>query len=110
MAKMDLRTYSDSNFVVKIIVEMDEILKNLKHSSWLFFNFVVSLNFVCHHNHFRKLYDFVLNFTCRNPYLLFDSIDLLSLDKVTLICLLERDDLEFEERDIWDYLIKWGIT
>ncbi|CAG8816585.1 23690_t:CDS:2 [Gigaspora margarita] len=158
MAKMDLRTYSDSNFVVKIIVGNGRDIKEFKahsttlrsrslyfqralserwnnkehaasdeleifklteciqdhltkkHSSWLFFNFVVSLDFVCHHNHFRKLYDFVLNFTCRNPYLLFNSIDLLLLDKVTMICLLERDDLEFEERDIWDYLIKWGIT
>ncbi|RIB23646.1 hypothetical protein C2G38_2242545 [Gigaspora rosea] len=51
----------------------DHLIKN--HSSWLFSNFVVSLNFVC----------------CSDMS-------------------LERDDLEFEEKDIWDYLIKWGIT
>ncbi|CAG8770988.1 30184_t:CDS:2, partial [Gigaspora margarita] len=79
-------------------------------SSWLFSNIVVSLNVVCRHNHFHDLYNRILTFTFRCPYSLFDSTNLSLLDEVAMICLLESDDLELEEIEIWNYLIKWGIS
>ncbi|CAG8836990.1 45821_t:CDS:2, partial [Gigaspora margarita] len=79
-------------------------------SPWLFANIVTSLNVICRHSHFHKLYNHVLKFTLRNPYSLFDSADLFLLDEVVMICLLESDDLELEEIEIWNYLIKWGIS
>ncbi|CAG8593518.1 4189_t:CDS:2, partial [Dentiscutata heterogama] len=81
-----------------------------KNLSWLFSNLITSLNFACQHDHFYKLYNLVLNFTCKNSYPLFNSKYFTLLDKVALICLLKRDDLELEEIEIWDYLIKWGIA
>ncbi|CAG8855868.1 24196_t:CDS:2, partial [Gigaspora margarita] len=60
-----------------------------KFSSWLLSNLIMSLNVVCRHNHFHKLYDHVLKFTFRNPYSLFNSSDLPLLDEVAMICLLE---------------------
>ncbi|CAG8502081.1 45693_t:CDS:2 [Gigaspora margarita] len=50
-------------------------------SPWLFSNLVNSLNVVCHHNHFHEVYNHVLNFTFRNPYSLFDSVNLHLLDE-----------------------------
>ncbi|RIB18888.1 hypothetical protein C2G38_2245473 [Gigaspora rosea] len=81
-----------------------------KFSPWLRSNLVTSLNVICHHNHFHKLYNHVLNFTFRNPYSLFDSADFPLLNEVAMICLLESDDLELEEIQIWNYLIKWGVS
>ncbi|CAG8743874.1 22192_t:CDS:2, partial [Racocetra persica] len=81
-----------------------------KYSLWLFSNLITSLNFTCHHNHYQKLYDHVLDIACRNPYSIFDSNDFPLLDIVTMICLLRRDDLGLEEIEIWNYLIKWGIA
>ncbi|RIB18891.1 hypothetical protein C2G38_1311674 [Gigaspora rosea] len=81
-----------------------------KFSPWLRSNLVTSLNVICHHNHFHKLYNHVLNFTFRNPYSLFDSDDFPLLNEVAMICLLESDDLELEEIQIWNYLIKWGVS
>ncbi|CAG8754613.1 20219_t:CDS:2 [Gigaspora margarita] len=81
-----------------------------KFSSWLLSNLVMSLNVVCRHNHFHKLYDHVLKITFRNPYSLFNSSDLPLLDEVAMICLLESDELELEEIEIWNYLIKWSIS
>ncbi|CAG8448852.1 14392_t:CDS:2 [Cetraspora pellucida] len=45
-----------------------------------------------------------------NPYSLFDSADYRLLDEAALICLLECDELELDEIEIWNYLIKWGIS
>ncbi|KAF0356609.1 kelch-like protein 17 [Gigaspora margarita] len=81
-----------------------------KFSSWLLSNLVMSLNVVCRHNHFHELYDHVLKFTFRNLYSLFNSSDLPLLDEVAMICLLESDELELEEIEIWNYLIKWSIS
>ncbi|KAF0539141.1 kelch-like protein 17 [Gigaspora margarita] len=79
-------------------------------SPWLFSNLVKSLNVACCHNHFHELYNHVLNFTFRNPYSLFDSTDLSLLNEVAMICILESDELELEETEIWNCLIKWSIS
>ncbi|KAF0462676.1 btb/poz domain-containing protein 19-like [Gigaspora margarita] len=84
------------------------LIKNF--SPWLFSNLVKSLNVVCRHNHFHEVYNHVLNFTFRNPYSLFDSVNLYLLDEVAMICILESDDLELEEMQILKYLIRWGIS
>jgi hypothetical protein len=46
---------------------------------------------------------------CTNPRPFFTSKDFLSLDENILYRLLERNDLQIDEIDVWDYLIKWGI-
>ncbi|CAG8566091.1 12638_t:CDS:2 [Cetraspora pellucida] len=46
----------------------------------------------------------------KNPFSIFDSVDLHLLDELALKCLLESDDLELEEIKIWNCLIKWGIS
>ncbi|RIB29278.1 hypothetical protein C2G38_2057184 [Gigaspora rosea] len=84
------------------------LIKNF--SPWLFSNLVNSLNIVCRHNHFHEIYNHVLNFTFRNPYSLFDSANLHVLDEVAMIFLLESDDLELKEIQIWNCLIKWAIS
>ncbi|CAG8785753.1 20116_t:CDS:1, partial [Racocetra fulgida] len=81
-----------------------------KCSPWLFSNLVTSFNIICRYSHFNELYNYVLNFIFRNPYSLFDSADLHLLDELALKCLLESDDLELEEIEIWNCLIKWGIS
>ncbi|CAG8493488.1 13164_t:CDS:2 [Cetraspora pellucida] len=81
-----------------------------KFSPWLFSNIVKSFNIICRYSHFNELYDYVQNFIFRNPYSIFDSVDLHLLDELALKCLLESDDLELEEIEIWNCLIKWGIS
>jgi hypothetical protein len=46
---------------------------------------------------------------CADPQPFFTSKNFLSLDKVSLYNLLRRNDLQIDEIDIWDCLIKWGI-
>jgi hypothetical protein len=61
-------------------------------------------------DHFEKLHDFTLELICRNPIKYFQTKEFLEIKEDSLIYLLERDDLEMEEIDIWEYLVKWGIA
>ncbi|CAG8631650.1 6165_t:CDS:2, partial [Dentiscutata heterogama] len=106
---LDLLAASDELELLNLAERVQEHLIE-KQSSWLFSNLIISLNFICYHDHFHKLYKFILNFICKNPYSLFNSKQFPLLDKVALMCLLKRDDLELEEKESWDYLIKWGIA
>lgn len=58
---------------------------------------------------FTNLYNFALGLTYRDPKIIFESEDFSSMKETQLIQLLECDDLELEEVQIWEYLIKWGI-
>ncbi|RHZ75515.1 hypothetical protein Glove_213g99 [Diversispora epigaea] len=42
--------------------------------------------------------------------LFFDADDFTSLEESALVSLLKRNDLQMEEVNIWDYVIKWGIA
>jgi hypothetical protein len=44
-----------------------------------------------------------------NPSLLFNSNEFYSLTEVHVISLLQRDDIEINEFEIWNQLISWGI-
>src|SRR5581483_12350946 len=56
-----------------------------------------------------NLYNFALDLVCKYPRVIFESNEFLKMEEEFLIRLLKRDDLELEEFEIWEYLIKWGI-
>src|SRR6266511_1668855 len=49
------------------------------------------------------------NFFDKNPKLFLQSDDLASVEKPLLKCVIDRDDLEMNEIDIFGSLIQWGI-
>ncbi|CAG8706557.1 1062_t:CDS:2 [Cetraspora pellucida] len=57
---------------------------------------------------FTKLKDDFLNIICENPKILFDHEEFLLLDKDALRLVIEHDNLDMKENDIWNYLIKWS--
>jgi hypothetical protein len=57
----------------------------------------------------KKLQDYCLETVCEDPEPFISSKTFPSLDKDILFGLLERDDLNVKEIDIFDFLIKWGI-
>lgn len=86
----------------------DHIIKY--HSSWIASNLLILIRVVSHNDRFKKLRTHVLRLICRNPLILFESDDFLTLDEDALYLLLKSDDLELEEIEIWNYLVKWGIA
>src|SRR5262245_21343649 len=80
-----------------------------KHARWIQQNFVFVLHAVFKLAGCKKLQDYCLESICVDPKPLIDSKNFTSLDRDIFFVLLERDDLQVEEVDVWDCLIKWGI-
>ena len=64
---------------------------------------------ICQYDNFTNLYKLALDLVCENPEILFKSKEFLKMKEVHLIQVLRCDELEIEEIEIWEYLIKWGI-
>ncbi|UZO14649.1 uncharacterized protein OCT59_006101 [Rhizophagus irregularis] len=80
-----------------------------ERSIWIHENLVQVLHTVFKLVRCEKLRDYCFELICLDPKPFITSKEFLSLDKDILYDLLERSDLQIEEIDAWDYLIKWGI-
>ncbi|EXX78586.1 hypothetical protein GLOIN_2v1868612 [Rhizophagus irregularis DAOM 181602=DAOM 197198] len=65
------------------------------------------LETVYHHEAFTDLWDFFLEEICKEPKILFNSDNFVNLKAPLLELLLKRDDLDIEEVEIWENLLRW---
>ncbi|RGB38458.1 hypothetical protein C1646_740598 [Rhizophagus diaphanus] len=68
------------------------------------------LEIVYHHEAFTGLWNFYLEKICEEPNILFNSDKFINLKASLLELLLKRDDLNADEIEIWENLLKWGIS
>ncbi|PKC00596.1 hypothetical protein RhiirA5_427943 [Rhizophagus irregularis] len=101
---VDIVIAADELQLIKLFQQLEEILTENK-SAWQPKDIIK----VYQHDHFINLYNFALELVCSNPKIIFESEEYLKIEKTFLIQLLKCDDLELEEIEIWEYLIKWGI-
>ncbi|KAG9287963.1 hypothetical protein G9A89_017558 [Geosiphon pyriformis] len=80
-----------------------------KESKWLQENAVKTMQTVSYHEAFGKLKEHYSRMVEDNPDFIFKSNDFLSLEESVLVFLLEIDDLDMKEIEVWKSLIKWGI-
>src|SRR5436305_1966423 len=117
---LDLRDQVGSN-VLDLLVASDELLmeelvtfvqKYLieNQTKWLQNNFVKVLHTVFRFEGCKRLQDYCLESICKDPEPFFNSPKFLALEKSILLGLLKRDDLQIDETELWNYLIKWGIA
>ncbi|EXX71016.1 hypothetical protein RirG_082310 [Rhizophagus irregularis DAOM 197198w] len=59
------------------------------------------------HETFTDLWNFCLNTICEEPKILFDSDKFINLKAPLLELLLKRDDLNMNEIEVWEGLLKW---
>ncbi|RHZ81579.1 hypothetical protein Glove_117g57 [Diversispora epigaea] len=111
-----------SLFIFKLMLVADELeLEELANeietflietkASWLKANISMVHNTIFE----RKKFDNLQKFCCddiivNHPNLIFESLDFNSLPESTLVSLLKRDNLKMKEVEIWDHVIKWGIS
>jgi len=106
--------------ILELLIASDELLleelfKHVqgylfeKHTGWIQQNFNLVLHAVFNLSSCKILQDYCLELICTDPLPFITSEEFPSLDKDILFNLLKRDDLQAEEIDIWDCLIKWGI-
>ncbi|CAB4381461.1 unnamed protein product [Rhizophagus irregularis] len=77
---------------------------------WIDDNLIEILNITTSRTTFTILKNFCLEeITLLNPSI-FESETFLNMDESSLVALLERDDLGMSEPELWDCVLKWGIT
>jgi hypothetical protein len=117
--EVDLTEQSGA-IILELLIASDELLLEelFKHVqdhlienqiTWIKQNFVLVLHTVFKISSCEKLQDYCLESICANPQPLITSEEFPALNKDILYNLFRRDDLQIEEIDAWDYLIKWGI-
>ncbi|RHZ87568.1 hypothetical protein Glove_33g45 [Diversispora epigaea] len=79
-------------------------------ASWLKTHFFLVYRTIFVKENFKDLENFCNDIVVKYPNLIFDSSDFTSLPESALISLIKRDDLQMKEVEIWDYIIKWGIS
>src|SRR3984957_9712783 len=65
------------------------------------------LETVYQHETFTDLWNFCLEEICKDPKILFNSDKFINLKAPLLELLLKRDDLDMDEIEIWESLLKW---
>ena len=96
-------------------LNIDELIEDLQNylivekKEWIKQNLIYVHEISSHHQLFNVLYNYCSELINENPTLFLKSNDFTIIEKSMLISILEKDDLELEEIDIWDYVIKWGI-
>src|ERR1051325_8522478 len=68
------------------------------------------LETIYQHESFTDLWDYCLKKICEDPEMLFSSDKFIKLEASSLELFLKRDDLNLDEVDIWDSLLKWGLA
>ncbi|RHZ77461.1 hypothetical protein Glove_177g157 [Diversispora epigaea] len=106
----DLMLAADEFELEELSNKLETLLIETK-GSWLRTHF----SFIYHsifnrHDDFKKLKNFYNDIVVKYPKLIFDADDFTSLEESALVSLLKRNDLQIEEVQIWDYVIKWGIA
>ncbi|RHZ87577.1 hypothetical protein Glove_33g205 [Diversispora epigaea] len=79
-------------------------------ASWLKTHFSLVYRSIFVKENLKNLENFCNDIVVKYPNLIFDSSDFTSLSESSLVSLLQRDDLQVKEIEIWDYVIKWGIA
>src|ERR1700743_2125501 len=68
------------------------------------------LETVYQHERFTDLWNFCLEKICGEPKILFNSDEFINLKAPLLELLLKRDDLNMDEIEIWENLLKWCFS
>ena len=58
-------------------------------------------------NSLLKLQQFCTDYIIKSAEKIFRSLDFTSLPEKLLISLIEKDDLQMKEIEVWEYVLKW---
>jgi hypothetical protein len=72
------------------------------------FNFIYRTSF--EHNSFLKLQNFCTELMTNESEKIFNSIDFNSISEKCLISLVQHENFQMGDIQIWEYVVKWGMA
>ncbi|CAG8506385.1 23660_t:CDS:2, partial [Gigaspora rosea] len=101
---IDILIASDE-FMLSEFISSIELYLIEKRSDWLRSN-IESVILICsRHSTMTKLWDYCLEEFCDDPQLIFNSPN---LNDCLMTSFIQRNDINMDEIEIWDNLIRWG--
>jgi hypothetical protein len=101
MASDELNLQKLSDYIqIYLIDNQAEYLRN---------NPVDVLQIIFRYESCEDLRKFCLDTICENPKILFESPKFTSLEKDLIILFLKKNELEMEEIEIWEFILKWAL-
>src|ERR1043165_8221917 len=73
-------------------------------------HFIITQQFSSQSNNLLKLQQFCADFITKSPEKIFKSSYFTSLPEKYIVQIIKRDDLQMEEAEIWEHVLKWGLA
>ncbi|GBB96632.1 hypothetical protein RclHR1_00280024 [Rhizophagus clarus] len=118
--ELSLKEY-DTSDIVKILIAaselgLQELILHLQsflinnETNWIEqnFNMIYKMSFKI--GSFSELQNFCKELMFKQPEKIFNSSDFTSIPEKALISLIEQDNLEMSDVQIWNHVLKWGIA
>ena len=86
----------------------DYLIEN--KTNWMEQNFSIINQASFKHDSFLKLQKFCTDLMSKEPEKLFKSADFVLIPEKSLIFLIQNDDLQISEVQVWEYVLKWGLA
>jgi hypothetical protein len=82
----------------------------INKENWINQNFNLIYQTSFNNDTFLKLQNFCIELISREPKKVFNSIDFNSISEKCLITLIKQDDIQLDDIQIWEHVLKWGIA
>ncbi|EXX74572.1 hypothetical protein RirG_049840 [Rhizophagus irregularis DAOM 197198w] len=90
------------NYLQKYLIE--------SKSEWMEQHFEFTQQISSQSNNLLELQEFCTNLMVQSPEKIFKSFDFTSLSESSLISLIKSDDLQMNEVEVWEHVLKWGLA
>ncbi|GBC02782.1 hypothetical protein RclHR1_04810013 [Rhizophagus clarus] len=118
--KLSLEEY-DTLDIVKILVtaselSLHELVTHLQSylirnkTNWMEQNFNLIYQTSFENNSFLELQKYCTNLISEDPDKVFESLDFSTISENLLISIIQSDNLQMEEVQIWEHVLKWGLS
>jgi hypothetical protein len=84
------------------------LIENKK--DWINQNFNLIYRTSFENNSFLKLQNFCTELMSKVPEKIFNSVDFISLSENCLISLIQHDNFQMNDIQVWEHVLKWGIA
>ncbi|RGB27482.1 hypothetical protein C1646_769046 [Rhizophagus diaphanus] len=118
--RLSLEEY-DTSDIIKILIASNELnlqelvthlqlflIENKK--DWMEQNFNLIYRTCFENNSFMELQNFCTELISKEPEKIFNSIDFISLQENCLISLIQHDNFQISDIQVWEHVLKWGIA
>ncbi|POG67180.1 hypothetical protein GLOIN_2v1650209 [Rhizophagus irregularis DAOM 181602=DAOM 197198] len=119
--RLSLEEYDDISDVIKILViasklNLQELIPYIESfliinkTNWLEQNFDLVYQTSFENDSFLKLQKYCTDFISKDPEKIFNSPNFSTIPERLLITLIQNDNLQMKEIQVWEYVIKWGLA